>query len=213
MMKNYYQKFFQFVQWQFILNFILGLCYMILSLVRNMFTDYSLPFLQDLAIVCYDFLTMLMNGCFYLLLLMLLLLMLTLSIEIVSRLKNDSLKNLFRSISLTFHIRRRLLREADHDKESSAKINAFNYATKRSIADIRNNSFVWKVPVPADSQATELLKKSFPEIQEEIAHFNPEFSYSNFERNNRFFYIKGTKKSETLAPLGSQKGSEKKIKF
>lgn len=117
------------------------------------------------------------------------------------------------SISLTFHIRQRLLREADNDKESSTKINAFNYATKRSIADIRNNSFVWKIPVPADSQATELLKKSFMEIQEELAHANPEFSYSNFERDHRFFFIKGTKKTETLAPTGSQKGSENNIKY
>lgn len=52
---------------------------------------------------------------------------------------------------------------------------------------------MWKVSVPADSQATELLKKSFPETQEKIAHSNPKFSYSSFERDNRFFYVKGTK--------------------
>lgn len=213
MMNNYYQKYFGFGQCQIIFNFILLLCYMSLSLIRNMFANFSIPFLQNLVKAFYNFVTMLTNYCFYLLLLMLPLLILTLSIEIFLRLKKDSLKNLFKSILLTFHIRKRVLRKAVQDKENSAKISTFNYAIKKSIADIRNDSFVWKVPVPADSQGTELLKTNFADIQEELAHFNSEFSYSGFERDKRFFYIKGTKKSDPLAPIGSQKGSEKTIKF
>lgn len=212
-MQNYYQKVFRFIQYQFILNSILGLCYIILSLVRYMSSNYSLLFFQDFIMACYNFFTRLANDCLRLWLLILIFSILTLLPEIISRIKTDSLKNLFKSISLTLHVRRRSLRESNDDKQSSSKINAFNYAIKRSIADIRNDSFLWKVPVPSDSQATELLKKSFPEIQEEIAHSNPEFSYSGFDRDNRFFYLKGTKKSETLAPRGSQKVSEKEIKF
>lgn len=114
-------------------------------------------------------------------------------IELSYRYRHDRLSNFIQSIRLTFHIRRILKRSTDHEAESTKKLKYFNQSARRSVADIRNNTILWRVKTPADAQAIELIKDSLDTIREELTGLYPDFIYSKDSRQGKYLLIKGTK--------------------
>src|SRR5574341_33456 len=96
-------------------------------------------------------------------------------IEVISRLRHDSLSNLWRSIYLTLSFQRFL-----HQRErNEISLN------KQTIAFIK---------VPQSQQAHKILKEMTEQIKEELSSHNPQYYFSAPERiKNTLWYI-GTKR-------------------
>lgn len=131
----------------------------------------------------------------------LVILIIILFVELNDRFRNDQLMNFFISIGLTVHIRRVLKRGTDKDAENSKKIKYFNRSVKSSVADIRNNTILWRITLPADAQAIELIKSNLNTVREELTGRYPDFIYSKDNRQGKYVFIVGTKtgKLEGLA--------------
>ena len=124
--------------------------------------------------------------------------------EVLLRLKEDSLKNLWKSTYQTFSIRV-FLRQSEHSETvttiEQAKVTRynpinkyFNRAVQKAIVDIRENKVTLIIRSPKTQQATKILKDMEMLISEEIANRNPDYYFSRPERNGKSLYFIGTKR-------------------
>ena len=124
--------------------------------------------------------------------------------EIKIRQREDSLSNLFKSITQTFSLRLFLI-QREHSKtvSTSEQGNAkrynpihklFNKAIQKVVVDIREKSATLIIPVPKSQQAIRILKDLETIISEEISSRNPDYYFSRAERKGMDFYFIGTRR-------------------
>lgn len=125
--------------------------------------------------------------------------------EVFSRLKEDSLTNLWKSIYQTFTMRI-FLKQSEHSETvttiEQAKITHynpinkhFNRTIRKTIVDIREDKVTLLIRIPQTQQATKILKEMEMLISEEIANRNPDYYFSRPERKGKWLYFTGTKRS------------------
>ncbi|WP_166668043.1 hypothetical protein [Lactococcus cremoris] len=135
--------------------------------------------------------------------LMTLLLLLSVTVEIISRVKKDSLPNYFTSIIETFRLRRFSYQSERTDKvmnDSRAKttINPiyhdFNRSVKKLTVDITENQVIVFIKIPHSQQAQKILKEMEHLLREEISSRSPDYIFSNPERIKNQLWFIGTKR-------------------
>lgn len=124
---------------------------------------------------------------------------LILLIEIINRVRYDSLLNLPKSMRGTFKMRRLLIhREAikkdDEHPQINQTVEKYNKAVKHSMIDVLNSKFILYLKPPKEYQAQKMLKEMEAEIKEEIASTYPDYLISTFEREKNSLWLKGTRK-------------------
>ncbi len=113
--------------------------------------------------------------------------------ELVNRIAEDSLKNWFYSIWISFRLRKFLGRQADHKSVGILKLQQYNKSIRKSIIDIRNRNITYLVKLPNDVQAQILILNMKDIIHDEITSRFPDYSFSCFERYKHWMRIDGTK--------------------
>lgn len=135
--------------------------------------------------------------------LMTLLLLLSVTVEIISRVKKDSLPNYFTSIIETFRLRRFSSQSERTDRvmnDSRAKttINPiyhdFNRSVKKLTVDITENQVIVFIKMPHSQQAQKILKEMEHLLREEISSRSPDYIFSNPERIKNQLWFTGTKR-------------------
>ncbi|GAB2021113.1 hypothetical protein RyT2_01860 [Pseudolactococcus yaeyamensis] len=133
---------------------------------------------------------------------LLLLFILSVSIELIIRLKNDSILNYVKSCWLTFKLRRFLVQNERSIKgiettqvQTSNPIYAdFNTAVRKSIVEISIDRAVIYIKLPHTQQAQKILKDMVSQIKEEISSKNPDFYFSAPNRTKNAMWFTGTKR-------------------
>lgn len=119
--------------------------------------------------------------------------------EIIVRIRYDSLRNLPKSISGTFKIRKFLIhREIIQKDEEPSQINRtvlkYNKAVNHAVIEIWDSQLILYLKLPKEYQAQKMLKDREEEIKEEIASAYPQYLISTFEREKHSLWLKGTRK-------------------
>lgn len=113
------------------------------------------------------------------------------TVEIVTRIANDSMSNYWSSIFLTFKFRRfgaqsERIEKTSTDTQGKPSINPiyqdFNKAIKKSVVDVSNNQVLVFIKVPHSQQAQKILKEMEQLLMEEISSQNPDYYFSKPER-------------------------------
>lgn len=198
MKKTYFIKTFN-------LNLTLTL-FSILSLLISLLFKLLIPWLEkeNLAVPSIlSFSEKLQNFTGFAMGLLFLCLIMSVTIEIISRILNDSLKNYIKSIVATFRFRRfarqsERIEKTTPDSQIKATINPifqdFNQAIGKSVIDISEQKILVFINLPHSQQAQKILRDMEAMIKEEISGRNPNFYFSSPERfKNRLCFI-GTKR-------------------
>lgn len=112
--------------------------------------------------------------------------------EIIARIWKDSIKNVFRSIWLSFRIRNFLQIQATYE-DKEVKIFKYNRAIKKAIIDIRNTSVVFVVKLPNELGVHTMIFDNRVAMREEISNRLPEYSFSDIQRVKSYLRLEGTK--------------------
>lgn len=198
MKRTYYQKTFNTC----ILFFSLGFLCFVASILFN-FSMNSLQSVTYLAFL-YQLVSVLYTINLFVAIISIFLILALTYYEVLLRLKEDSLKNLWKSTYQTFSIRV-FLRQSEHSETvtiiEQAKVTRynpinkyFNRAVQKAIVDIRENKVTLIIRSPKTQQATKILKDMEMLISEEIANRNPDYYFSRPERNGKWLYFIGTKR-------------------
>lgn len=123
-------------------------------------------------------------------------------IEVISRLRHDSLSNLWRSIRLTLSFQRFLHQlertEITLDKPVKQATNPilkdFNKAARQCVIDIANKQTIAFIKVPQSQQAHKMLSEMTEQIKEELSSHNPQYYFSAPERIKNSLWFIGTKR-------------------
>lgn len=117
----------------------------------------------------------------------------TLVYELTWRLFHDSLKNFFKSIRLTYLLRRFMIRQSNHEGESTVKISSYNKAVKSLIVDFNKNDFAVKMKTAIDLEGQKLLEADLEKLREQIAVCTASYHTSLFERQGKYWICTGSK--------------------
>jgi len=113
--------------------------------------------------------------------------------ELIWRLSHDSLRNLFKSIRLTYELRRFMIRQSNHNGESTVKISSYNKAVKSLIVDFNKKEFVVKMKTAIDLEGQKLLEADLEKLREQIAVNTTDYHTSLFERKGKYWLCAGSK--------------------
>lgn len=125
------------------------------------------------------------------------------TIEIVTRIAQDSMFNYWRSIFSTFKLRRfciqsERIEKTTTDTQNKPSINPiyqdFNKAIRKSAIDISNNQVLVYIKVPRSQQAQKILKDMEQLLKEEISSQNLDYYFSKPERIKNGLWFIGTKR-------------------
>ncbi len=123
-----------------------------------------------------------------------------LCLEILNRLRYDSLINLPRSIWKTFQLRYYLkVRVNDNSFLNETFIpqhriyQKYNQAVKHSCVDIQNNRVIVLIKLPRDIDAQEIAKLRANLVKDSIKSVNQNYIFSNFQRFGNWLQIIGTR--------------------
>ncbi|HFI0695644.1 TPA: hypothetical protein ACGO4F_001745 [Streptococcus suis] len=118
------------------------------------------------------------------------------TVEIVNRVRYDSLSNYFKSIFHTFKFRNFLTQREKSEKVTTIDnqtittynpINgSFNHCAHKSVIDIRKDEIKGFIKVPRDQQGQKVLADMLPQLKEEVSSQHPNYYFSapNRIRNN-----------------------------
>lgn len=178
----------------------------ILSIVCTIFLSFIVNSLQGVTYLkfVYRFTSMFFWASLSTSLISSIIFILLFSIEIKNRQKEDNLSNTWKSIKQTLAIRI-FLHQSEHSKAMTTTeqttttyynpINKqFNKAVHKSIIDIRRDAIILMIRLPKTQQATKILKEMETLISEEISNRNPDYYFSQPERNGKWLYFVGTKR-------------------
>lgn len=123
-------------------------------------------------------------------------------IEVVIRLRHDSLTNLWRSIWFTLSFRRFLHQnertQTNLDKQAAQSVNPihkdFNKAVRRCVLDLTDSQARAFIKLPHSQQAQKMLKEVAEQIKEELSSRNPQYYFSAPERIKNSLWFIGTKR-------------------
>lgn len=119
--------------------------------------------------------------------------------EMIYRLRYDSLRNLSKSMSGTFKIRRflthrEIIKKDNGHPQINQIVKKYNRAVNHAVIDVRSSQLVLYLKLPKEYQAQKMLKDMEVEIKEEIASAYPDYLISTFERKKNSLWLKGTRK-------------------
>jgi len=133
------------------------------------------------------------------------LLLILLLVEIIKRLKNDSLLNLGKSYLGTLRFRRFLKQSQQLPKTNNQlnekletedkSVTRFNLAVRKSVLDLTQNQLTLFIKVPKEAQAQKILKEHEEQIKEHLASFYSDYIISTFERKKFTLWLIGTKRN------------------
>lgn len=125
-------------------------------------------------------------------------------LEIIQRLKTDSLWNYIQSVYHTFLLRHFLFQRERVQKISNLKHqtvttinpihNGFNRAVRKSIVDIRKDTIVVFLKVPRDQQGQKILKEMEAQLKEEIVSQHGDYYFSSPIRVRNQLWFTGQKR-------------------
>lgn len=133
------------------------------------------------------------------------LLLILLLVEIIKRLKNDSLLNLGKSYLDTLRFRHFFKQSQQFPKTNnqldeklqteSKSITQFNLAVRKSVLDLTQDQLTLFIKVPKEAQAQKILKEHEEQIKEHVASFYSDYIISTFERKKFTLWLIGTKRN------------------
>lgn len=133
------------------------------------------------------------------------LLLVLLLVEIIKRLKNDSLLNLGKSYLGTLRFRRFLKQSQQLPKTNSQldeqfqtenkTVTRFNLSVRKSVLDLTQDQLILFIKVPKEAQAQKILKEHEEQIKEHVASFYSDYIISTFERKKFTLWLIGTKRN------------------
>ena len=198
MRTTYFQQFFNLCALFFLTAILSIMCTIFLSFIVN-----SLQEVIYLEFV-YRFISMIFGASLSTSLISSIVFILLLSIEIKSRKRKDRLSNLWKSIWQTLTMRSFLAQSERSEIVTTVEqgrvthynpiIQTFNKAVGKAVVDVRNDKTVLLIRVPTTQQATKILKEMETLISEEISNRNPDYYFSQPERNGKWLYFVGTKR-------------------
>lgn len=125
-------------------------------------------------------------------------------LEIVNRVRLDSLINYFKSIYHTFKIRIFLTQREKSEKVTTIDnqtittynpINgSFNRCAQKSVVDIRNDEVKVFIKVPRDQQGQKILADMTSQLKEEVASQHPNYYFSAPNRVRNTLWLVGKKR-------------------
>ncbi|VTT19084.1 Uncharacterised protein [Streptococcus dysgalactiae subsp. equisimilis] len=134
----------------------------------------------------------------------LLLALLLAGIEMIQRLKTDSLWNYCQSVYRTFLLRHFLFQRERVQKISNLEHqtvttinpihNGFNRAVRKCIVDIRKDTITIFLKVPRDQQGQKILKEMEAQLKEEIVSQHTDYYFSSPIRIRNQFWFTGQKR-------------------
>jgi hypothetical protein len=134
----------------------------------------------------------------------LLLALLLTGLEIIQRLKTDSLWNYIQSVYHTFLLRHFLFQRervqniSNLEHQTVTTINpihkGFNRAVRKCIVDIRKDTITIFLKVPRDQQGQKILKEMEAQLKEEIVSQHADYYFSSPIRVRNQFWFTGQKR-------------------
>lgn len=205
MKKTYFQKTYSIIQTFFFLGFISMGLYIGLTLLNLSISNLHITVLEDLISVFLQKLDITQKYLKFLTFGLLLISILLLCIELIKRIRHDSLWNYFKSLNKTRKLRQFLRQEEKiksvnsiDDQTTVTKINPileeFNQTVDKSLVDVRIKSIVIYLQYPKTQQAQKLLKNMENHIMEEISNQNPDYYFSTPSREGNSLWYIGTKR-------------------
>lgn len=125
------------------------------------------------------------------------------AVEVISRIRKDSLLNYAKSIYQTFRMRYFLKQYHSTPTETTVSpkgnhynpiLKSFNHAVSKCVVDIRKEKTIVLLNVPNTQQAQKLLEERMESIQKEITSRHPHYYFSAPNRiRNKLWFI-GTRR-------------------
>lgn len=125
------------------------------------------------------------------------------AVEVISRIRKDSLFNYAKSIYQTFRMRYFLRQYHSTPTETTGSLKgnhynpilkSFNHAVSKCVVDIRKEKTIVLLNVPNTQQAQKLLEERIESIQKEITSRHPHYYFSAPNRiGNKLWFI-GTRR-------------------
>ena len=125
-------------------------------------------------------------------------------IEILIRIRFDSLLNYFKSIYHTFRLRNFLIQREKSEKVTTIEnhtittynpINgSFNRCTHKSVVDIRKDEVKVFIKVPKDQQGQKILSDMTTQLKEEITSQHPNYYFSAPNRVRNDLWLIGKRR-------------------
>lgn len=198
MKRNYYQQIFNICTLFLTLIVLCSVSSIVFSIIMN--TLHSISYLAFF----YQFVSALYMSNLLVAVFSLFLFLTLIYYEVFSRLKEDRLTNLWKSVYQTFTMRI-FLKQSEHsetvttiEQEKAIHYNPinkyFNRAVRKAIVDIREDKVTLLIRIPRTQQATKILKEIEMLISEEIANRNPDYYFSRPERKGKWLKFTGTKR-------------------
>ena len=195
MKRNYYQQIFNICTLFLTLIVLCSVSSIVFSIIMN--TLHSISYLAFF----YQFVSALYMSNLLVAVFSLSLFLTLIYYEVFSRLKEDRLTNLWKSVYQTFTMRI-FLKQSEHSETvttlEEAKVRRynpinrqFNKSARQAIVDIRTDKIILMIRIPRTQQATKILKDMETLISEEISNRNPDYYFSHPERKEKWLYFRG----------------------
>lgn len=125
-----------------------------------------------------------------------------LAFEVIARVKDDSLLNIFKSIWQTLRLRHFMAQTERTEKtvemQKVQSVNLiyanFNKAVHRCVIDVSEDKIIIFIKVPSSQQAQKILREMESQIREEVSSRNPNFYFSAPDRIKNSMWFTGTKR-------------------
>lgn len=134
----------------------------------------------------------------------LIIIILLIIIEVYKRIKYDSISNLVKSVVQTIKIRKFLKQDESYvntnfsNNSKTTKVNQvvenFNKNIKHCIVDKKINKIIILFKIPSKQQSQKILKDMEEQLIDEVTYLNPDYYFSNIQRNKKYIYIEGNKR-------------------
>lgn len=134
----------------------------------------------------------------------LIIIILLIIIEVYKRIKYDSISNLVKSVIQTIKIRKFLKQDESYvntnfsNNSKTTKVNQvvenFNKNIKHCIVDKKINKIIILFKIPSKQQSQKILKDMEEQLIDEVTYLNPDYYFSNIQRNKKYMYIEGNKR-------------------
>lgn len=134
----------------------------------------------------------------------LIIIILLIIIEVYKRIKYDSISNLVKSVIQTIKIRKFLKQDesyvntnfSNNSKTTKANqvVENFNKNIKHCIVDKKINKIIILFKIPSKQQSQKILKDMEEQLIDEVTYLNPDYYFSNIQRNKKYMYIEGNKR-------------------
>lgn len=202
MKKSFFMRTYNLNSYLMLSSLLTGFLGWLLDFLASTF-DVTLPIALDLSQL--NTYLALGSDCSYMVMTCLLsVLFVLVTVEMVRRIRFDSLFNYFKSHFHTCKFRHFLTQQEKAervttiDNQNMTTLNPinrhFNRYVRKSVVDIRKDNVTVLLKVPRTQQAQKLFKEIEDDIREEISNRNPDYYFSSPERKGSDLWFIGTKR-------------------